>query len=192
MKKIRSVSIILSVCTGLLVLMLVTLFTVAAKQHFDSREAASHRLSIATVAQQLVAADEDLRDERGAVDAVRHSADPVGASDRDRIANFRGRSKTALATLNVLLKTENGVLSAPERQRLARLQSRYETGYAGMSDMLRLPARDRSKAIVAEWIASTNEMITTFENEIIAHAILNIMTMCAYCQQCGKPGKLSF
>jgi len=32
-KKLQSVSVILSVCTGLLVLMLVTLFTAAAKQH---------------------------------------------------------------------------------------------------------------------------------------------------------------
>jgi len=167
-KRLRSVSIILFVCTAVLVLMLVTLFTIAAKQHFDSREAASRRLSIATTAQLFVVADEDLRDERGAVDAVRHSAGPVSASEMDRIAQLRGRSKAALATLNALLKTENGVLSAPERQRLARLQSRYEAGYAKMADMLRLPGQERAKASVAEWATATNAMITAFENEIIA------------------------
>src|SRR5690242_8397557 len=50
----KSVSVILSVCTGFLVLMLVTLCAGAAWQYFDNRQAASHRLSIATVAQQLV------------------------------------------------------------------------------------------------------------------------------------------
>ena len=167
MKKLWSVSVILSVCTGVLVLMLVTLFTVAAKQNFDSRKAASHRLSIATVAQQFVVADEDLRDERGVVDAVRHSAGPAGAFDLNRIAKFRVRSKAALATLNALLKTEGNVLSAPERQRLARMQYRYEAGYAGMTDMLRLPAPARSKAIEAEWVSATNDIIAALENEIV-------------------------
>jgi len=61
--RFRSVSVILSVCTGFLVLMLVTLCAVAARQHFDTRQAASRRLSIATIAQQMVVADEVLRDE---------------------------------------------------------------------------------------------------------------------------------
>ena len=167
LKKLWSVSVILSVCTGVLVLMLVTLFTVAAKQHFDSRKAASHRLSIATIAQQFVVADEDLRDERGAVDAVRRSGGPASAFDLNRIAKFRVRSEAALATLNALLKTEANVLSTPERQRLARMQYRYEAGYAGMTRMLRLPAQARSKAIEAEWVSATNDIIAAFENEIV-------------------------
>src|SRR5436190_518793 len=87
--------------------MLVTLFTFAAKQHFDSREAASTRLSIATVAQQFVLADENLRDERGAVDAARRSDGPIGASDMDQLARFHGRSRMALATAAALLKADN-------------------------------------------------------------------------------------
>ena len=169
MKKLRSVSVILSVCTGILVLMLVTLSTNAAKQHFESREAARHRLSIATVAEQFVMANEDLRDERGAVDAQRLFHNPgASASDLDRLAKFRGRSKAALARLNAILEKEKGVLGLPERERLVRLQSRYEADYAGMMDTLRLPERDRSRAIVAEWAASTNEMIAAFEAEVVA------------------------
>jgi len=166
-KKLRSVSVILSVCTSVLVLMLVTLFTVAAKQHFDNRQAASHRLSIATVAQQFVVADEDLRDERGAVGVMRRSAVPVSASDMDRIAQFHGRSIAALAKLTALSKTENGILSASERQHLARLQNRYEAGYAKMMDMLRLPVPDRSPVITAEWAANAGDLIKAVENQIV-------------------------
>ena len=115
MGRLRSVSVILSVCTGFLVLMLVTLCAVAAKQQFDTRQAASRRLSIATIAQQLVAADEVLRDERGAVDTVRYAAGPAGAADLEQIAQFHGRSRAALAALNRVLREENAVLEAPER-----------------------------------------------------------------------------
>jgi len=168
-KTLRSVSVILFVCTGFLVLMLVTLFTVAAKHYFDSRESAGHRLSIATVTQQFVMANEDLRDERGAVDAARFfDSQPDSAPDLDRIAKLHARSQAALAKLNTLLKTEKDVLSAPEQRRLAAMQSRYEAGYAGMSVMLRLPARDRSKAVIGQWAAAANGQVTAFENEITA------------------------
>jgi len=95
-KKLQSVSVILSVCTGLLVLMLVTLFSVAAKQHFDAREAASHRLSIAAIAQQFVMADEDLRDERGAIDTARASPDPA-RNNADHPRRPRDASRRQLA-----------------------------------------------------------------------------------------------
>ena len=168
MGRFRSVSVILSVCTGFLVLMLVTLCAVAAKQQFDTRQAASRRLSIATIAQQLVVADEVLRDERGAVDTVRFAAGPAGAADLDQIVQFHARRRAALAALNAVLREENAVLDAPERQRLARLQSRYEAANAAMAVLLRLPAAERSPAVVGEWVDAANTAIIGFEDEIIA------------------------
>ena len=167
MEKVRSVSVILSVCTGVLVLMLVTLFTVAAKQHFDSRQAANHRLSIAAVAQQMVVTDESLRDERGSVDAVRHLSTPISLSGLEQIVKFRARSKAALAALNTILETEATVLGAGEKQRLMRMQARYELAYGRMTEMLRLPAPDRDPSIEAEWVAAINDMVATFEKEIV-------------------------
>src|SRR5689334_1590334 len=148
--------------------MLVTLFTVAAKQYFDNRQAASHRLSIATIAQQFVMADEYLRDERGALDTAYRSGHPIAASDLERIRKFRSRSQAALAALTALLKTETDVLSTERVQRLGRLQLRYEMDSAKMSSTLRLSAQDRSPAIFAEWGAAANGLIATFENEVIA------------------------
>jgi signal transduction histidine kinase len=67
-----------------------------------------------------------------------------------------------------LLKTEKDVLSAPEAERLARMQARYEAGYARMPEMLRLAAPERSQAVEAEWVAATNTQIIAFEDEIVA------------------------
>jgi len=166
--RFRSVSVILSVCTGFLVLMLVTLCAIAAKQQFDTRQAASRRLSIATIAQQLVVADEVLRDERGAVDTVRFAPGPAGAADLEQIAQLRGRSRAVLAALNRVLQDENAVLDAPERQRLARLRARHDTAYAAMSALLRLPASERSAALIAQWVDAANAMVTAVEDEIVA------------------------
>ena len=148
--------------------MLVTLFAVAAKHHFDNRQAASHRLSIATVAQQFVVADENLRDERGSVDAVRHSSDPISASSLGRIDRFHQRSREALTELSAILRAEKSVLSAQELQHFAQMQARYEAGHASMSAMLRLPTPERSEAVEAEWVAAINDMVATFEKEVVA------------------------
>src|SRR5882672_7995213 len=101
--------------------MLVTLSINAAKQYFDSQENANHRLFIATIAQQFVVADEQLRVERGMIDTAGRSNKPAGASDLDRITQFHARGRAALATIAAFLKTENGAIGSPERQRLAQM-----------------------------------------------------------------------
>ena len=169
MEKFRSVSVILSVCTGFLVLMLVTLCAVTARQSFDSRQAASQRLAIATVAQQFVMADEDLRDERGAIETVRYAARPAAsAADMAQLAQFKERSRSSLAALTMFLKTGDPVLDDAERQHLLGMYARYNAARAGMWAMLRLPPQDRSPAIVAEWGDASNALVFGFEDQIIA------------------------
>src|SRR5205814_7075850 len=118
----------------------VTLFTFAAKQHFDSRQDARSRLSIATLAQQFVLTAEQLRFEWARVDAARGTDGQVGPSDLGQIAQFHRHSETALATIAALLEAENGAIASPERARLAQMQLRYETSYGRMMDVLHRPA----------------------------------------------------
>ena len=188
MKKLQSVSIILSVCTGLLVLMLVTLFTVAAKQHFDAREAASHRLSVATIAQQFVAADEDLRDERGAIDTARASPDPAGAATLERIVQLHRRSQAAMAKLTTLLQAENGAIAAPAR--LAQLQSRYEAGTATMMEILRAAAPGRSPVLLAQWADAANALVAAVEDQTIALS-LDLSGIDSFIDEMMKAGNIA-
>jgi signal transduction histidine kinase len=189
-KKLQSVSVILSICTGLLVLMLVTLFTVAAKQHFDAREDASRRLAIATVAQQFVLADELLRDERGAIDAARRFDSAASAPDMNRFAQFHRHSGTALAALAGHLKTETGAVSAPELQRFAQMERRYQAAYIDMMTMLRLPVADRSRSIVSEWAAATNGLVAAYEDEIVVLS-LRLSGIDSYIDEMMKAGNIA-
>ncbi|HET7085227.1 MAG TPA: HAMP domain-containing sensor histidine kinase [Rhizomicrobium sp.] len=167
MKKLQSVSVILSVCTGLLLLMLVTLFTASASQQYERRQDAGARLAIAAVAQQFVLTDEDLRNERGAVDVARRSPETATAN-LDRISQSRRRSQAALVRLNALLNTETGVLDPAARRRLTQMQARYEAAAAGMVAMLRQPVSARSPAVMTEWLVATNDLVSTVENQTIA------------------------
>jgi signal transduction histidine kinase len=189
-KTFRSVSVILSACTGLLVLMLVTLSTNAAKQHFDNRENARYRFFITTIAQQLVLADEQLRIERGAVDAARNFAGPVSAADIDRIGQLHARSNAALAKAVALLKAQNGGIGPLDRQHLAQSHSRYEATYGRVMHMLRLPASWRSRAIMAEWPGAANGQVTSVENQIIALS-LQLSGIDAFVDEMMKAGNIA-
>ena len=167
MKKLLSVSVILSVCTGLLVLMLVTLFAAAGRQHYDNREQALTRLSVATIAQQFVLADESLRDERGVMGAVRRPGTPAGVADMVQLAAMHARSNAALAAVAALLKTERGAAALADRQGLAQAQIRYEAATSGMMAVLRLPANARPEATVAEWSQAANALVDALQSEIV-------------------------
>jgi signal transduction histidine kinase len=189
-EKLRSVSVILSVCTGVLVLMLVTLFAADAKRHFDGRQAAIHRLALATIAKQLVVTDEDLRDERGVVDVLRRSIDPVTASDLERIAQYHRRSEKALAGLDAVLKSEPGVFSAQERQHLAAMRRRYEAAAARITDAVRRPAAQRPQAVGEEWLAAARTQVEVIENQTIALS-LQLSGISYYVDEMMKAGNIA-
>jgi signal transduction histidine kinase len=166
-KKLRSVSVTLSVCTGLLVLMLLGLFGLAAKRHFDDRQEAIFRLSIATVAKQFVLADEHLRDERGAVDSLRAAPSLPAVADMARLARIHARTRASLSAMAAMLKAKDGVIATADRQNLARAQARYEQAYDSAIAQLSRSTPGK-RAILEEWAAATNTHIRLIENEIVA------------------------
>jgi signal transduction histidine kinase len=170
--------------------MLVTLFAADAKRHFDGRQAAVHRLAVATIAKQLVVADEDLRDERGVIDIARRSADPATASALQHIAQFHARSLKALAGLDALLRDDSSVLGAAERQNLAQMQLRYEIAVSRISDILRLPATDRPEPIRAEWILAANAHVEALEKDIITLS-LNLSGIDYFIDEMTKAGNIA-
>ena len=152
----------------MLLLMLVTLFTAAARQQFEKREDAVYRLSIATAAHNFVVADERLRDERGVMDTARRSPAPATAAERDRLTQFHGRSWAALARLTEGLKAQDSPVAPAKRQHLADLRQRYEASHARLMEKLRLPAPERPAMVMAESAAAASDLITALEDETVA------------------------
>jgi signal transduction histidine kinase len=174
----------------LLVLMLVVLFAAAGRQHYDHREEALTRLSIATIAQQFVLADESLRDERGVVGAVRRPGTPAAAAEMAEVAAMHGRSEAALAAVAALLKTERGATALANPKGLAKAESRYQAVTAGVMAALRLPAAQRSEADVAAWNQATNALVDVFESEIVALS-LQLSGIDSYVDEMMKAGNIA-
>jgi len=189
-RKLRSVSVILSVCTGLLVLMVVVLFAAAARQHYDARNLATDRLSVATIAQQFVQADEYLRDERGVVGAVRRPGTPASAADMLQLAAMHARSEAGLAAIGLVLKTERAAPALKDRPALEADQARYRAANAAMVAAMRLPAAQRPEAAIAEWNLAANALITRIENEVVSLS-LQLSGIDPYMDEMMKAGNIA-
>ena len=169
--------------------MLVTLFTAAASQQFESRKDAIHKLSIASVAQQFVLADEHLRDERGAVGMARRLDGPVDDAGLEQLARHHERSKAALAGLAALLKIETGRAAQTKIRQLAHLQKRYEAEHGRILDTLRLPPRQRPKT-QANMTAAASDLINAVESEIVA-LVLQLSGIDSFIDEMMKAGNIA-
>jgi signal transduction histidine kinase len=164
-RRLQSVSVILSACTGLVVLMLITLSSHAAKQHFESWEKANDRFLIATTAEHLVAANEQLRLESGALDAASNTIGSIDASELKRIDRLHARNMADLAAVTAI---SHSPITLPNRQRLMQAESRYEAVYGRVIDLLHMPGEKRVGTTIPEWSAVASSRISAVEQEIIA------------------------
>ena len=86
MKRFQSIGVLLSVITGLLVVLLVSVFAYTAQQAYDRREMPSNLLKTVDVLNDVFAAQEALRFEQGEIEhGARCNRQPVDATTRAKI-----------------------------------------------------------------------------------------------------------
>ena len=161
-KKLQSIGMILSVSTGLLALMLVAVLAMSAKAAFDGQTAAETRLTVATMAQLFVVADEELRDERVAISTALYPQTPASAADLAELTRLHANSGRAMAAITALQAT----LPSAARQSLVRAQIRNEQAYQRIRDVMRLPAARRPPRAAGEWGAVANAFVAVVEAQI--------------------------
>ena len=89
MKRFQSIGVLLSVITGLLVVLLVSVFAYTARQAYDRRETAVRLLKTVDVLNDVFTASEQLRLQQGAmstalVQPAPADADRIDGTGRDR------------------------------------------------------------------------------------------------------------
>src|ERR1700722_18454921 len=85
MKRFQSIGVLLSLITGLLVLLLVAVFANSARQAYEQRQAAIERLSSVQIVRDIYAMAEFLHVEDGRVRMALSASGPAVATARDRL-----------------------------------------------------------------------------------------------------------
>src|SRR5579872_6284144 len=96
MKRFQSIGVLLSAITGLLVVLLVSVFAYSAKQAYDRREAAVQLLKTVDVLSDVFAAQEALRFEQGEITTALSLDNPLDAPTRAKFEKLHSRSERAL------------------------------------------------------------------------------------------------
>ena len=160
MKKFQSIGVLLSAITGLLVVLLVSVFTYTADQSYDRREAAVRLLKTVDVLSDVFAAEEALRLEQGEINTALASAAPVSAQQRAKIEKLHASSDTAIMVTRNGSRLESGSQVVPNHAIILNARVQYEKRYAQALRALSRPMAARPADLHDAWPGAVNAMVT--------------------------------
>jgi signal transduction histidine kinase len=157
MKRFQSIGVLLSVITGLLVVLLIYVFAYTAKQAYDRREHAVQLLKTVDVLGNVFAALEALRIEQGEVSTALTEPMPANAETRDRIERFH---RTSLAALEKTRSSANVEAdgSIPNLPKILKAGELYRTRYAEALANVTRPVADRPAGLRDAWYDTMNKL----------------------------------
>src|SRR6185312_11355846 len=148
MKRFQSIGVLLSAITGLLVVLLVSVFAYSAKEAYERREYAVQLLKTVDVLSDVFAAQEALRFEQGEISTALSLEAPVDGPTRAKFEQLHKKSERALRETHQdsALESDGAV---PNLARIRASWTIYETRYGEAMAQLARPLKQRSPAIHA-------------------------------------------
>ena len=153
-----SVRTLLSVITGVLVVMLVSVFAMSANDAFNRKREAAHTLSIVNITRNMLSAKESIRIEGGAAHAS--LAAPERASDAEIARTIKARAATDAALMSMAgqfrAQQVNGTAAALAK--VLRYKTQYDAAFPASVAAVRLPAKTRPAKPLADWRAAADKL----------------------------------
>ena len=158
MKRFQSISVLLSAITGVLVVLLVSVFTYTAKQAYDRRETAVSLLKTVDVLNDVFATQEALRFEQGEMSTALEQSGPADVTTRANIENMHKAAEKALSETHQRSSVE---ADGPIRNRTKIRQARtlYEKRHADALASLGQPLAARPARLQGDWSDSVNGIV---------------------------------
>src|ERR1700722_885070 len=154
---------ILSVMTGFLVVMLVSVFAILAKGAFDRQQNATHVLAVVDTTRDMLFSKESLRVEQGIIGTALAAPQAASAETMSQVNALQGESETALtAVIRALGNSPDGARSGTDD--ILGKWARYNELYPKVIAALRRPARQRPATLIADWGLTTGDLIAKVEN----------------------------
>ena len=159
MKRFQSIGVLLSAITGLLVVLLVSVFAFSAKQAYDRREAAARLLRTVDVLNDDFAAEEALRLQQGVINMAMAKPSPADPATR---ANIQRLHDAADAAVRASHKTASAEAAGPipNSARIRQAKALYEKRYAEALASLSHPLASRTARLDTDWSDSVNGLVS--------------------------------
>lgn len=159
MKRFQSIGILLSVITGLLVVLLISVFTYTAKQAYDRRQHAAQLLKTVDVLSDVFAALEALRLEQGEIGVALMRPAPADAKSFAKIEMLHNKSQQVLKETRHHSRLEaDGAI--PNLPKILEAGAEYKSWYDQAMADLHKPLSARRQDIHDDWYAAVNAMVS--------------------------------
>ena len=158
MKRFQSIGVLLSVITGLLVVLLVSVFAYSAKEAYDRRKSAVQLLKTVDVLSDVFAAQEALRFEQGEITTALLLENPLDANTRAKLETLHKKAEHALRETHQdsALEFDGAVPNLPKIRAAWTL---YEKRYGEAMAQLDQPLPQRTNAIHTDWSQAMNGLV---------------------------------
>ena len=158
MKNSGSIRTLLSVITGVLVVMLVSVFAMSANDAFNRKREAAHTLSIVNITRNMLSAKESIRIEGGAAHAALAAPERASAEVIARMFELRSKTDAALMSMADQFKTQevNGISTALAD--VLRSKIRYDAAFLPAVAAVRLPEAKRPAKPLADWRTAADRL----------------------------------
>ena len=151
MTNFLSIRTLLSALTGLLVVLLVSIFAVSANDAYDRKQASAQMLSVAKLMRSSLAAKEDIRIEGGVAHAASTANNVADAATVGRMFDLRARTNGAVDTMIEQFGEQLQGRLSPALAEVIDARAGYQPVFAPLVATARTPKALRSPKALADW-----------------------------------------
>ena len=180
MKRFHSIGTLLSAITGVLVVMLVSVFALSTKEAYERKQEADRLLAAVQIEQAILAAKQHIRSEWSITNgafavASENGAAITGPATRNRIAALHASTDGAIRSVLEDIPKRLADGATAQFQRLAAAHARYNAAFQDVAPALQHPLDAQSKAALAGWRKTVIELTDTINKQadLIARDIVS-------------------
>jgi signal transduction histidine kinase len=164
MKRFLTISVLLQTVTCLMTLVLVTVFAGYAVRALESREQARRVPVIVDISDDLFAAIQTFRIERGTVYTALQTAAVLDRDAQKEIVELRATSTKSFDSTLAKLKAVTVQGAGPVIDEINDIRSALAEGRREVDPALQQPKDQRPASLAAKWIATTGDVIRVFDH----------------------------
>jgi signal transduction histidine kinase len=164
-KRFQSIGVLLSAITTLLVVLLVSVFTIAAYSAFHRQNETAYILSAVNVSRHIASARESLRVELGVMDTALAEPEPASAQTANRIVALHSKSQRVLAEVVDGLWLLGGRRTTPGIAMIRKRQVDYNRLLPGIIAAIRQPREQRDRHLTHDPRDAVYDLVAAIDIE---------------------------
>ncbi len=165
MKNLLSISTLLSVITGLLVIMLVSIFAISATGAYNRKREAAHILSVVNITRSTLAAKENIRIEGGFSHATLVAPERASPQVVEQLFRLHANTDIALNAMTNRLSSRLAGDAAPGLTDILKRKALYDKIFPRTIEAVRLPQSQRPEKLVADWRSASEKLTAAVDHQ---------------------------